>query len=60
MSNVISEITLTNLAFNKNNGSTVPKEVTIRNILDDRYMVSIKIGDYETLISKEDLKRVVG
>lgn len=59
MENVISSITLKNLAFNKKDTDELPKEVLISTNLDNRYMVSIKVGDWETKISKDDLRRLV-
>lgn len=59
MTNAISKVILTNLAHNEKNPSSVPENVEISRYLDDRYLVSIKIGDWETKISKEDLRRIL-
>lgn len=60
MKDVISEITLTNLAFNTDETVRDTKKVTINNVLDDRYAVIIQIGEWQTRIKKEDLKRIIG
>lgn len=59
MSDVISEVVLTNLAFNKKMTNYLPQKVEISSVLDDRYMICIKVGDWETKIKKEDLRRVL-
>lgn len=59
MSKVISGIILTNLAFNESEPREMPKKVEISTNLDDRYMVSIKFGEWEALIPKDDLRRIV-
>lgn len=59
MTNAISKVVLTNLAHNEKNPSLAPENVEISRYIDDRYLVNIKIGDWVTKISKEDLLRVL-
>lgn len=60
MKDVISEIILKNVAYSTKDANEPIQEVTIHNVLDDRYTVSIQIGEWRTNIKKEDLKRVIG
>lgn len=59
MTHVISKVILENLAFHVNHKNMMPEKVVMTSTLDDRYAVSIKIGDWETLIKKEDLARLI-
>lgn len=58
MSNVITKVTFENLAFNTNNKKDTPTKVLISTNIDDRYMISIKFGELECLLCKDDFKRI--
>lgn len=59
MTLVISKVTLTNLAFNEKDPSQLPLPVEISRNIDDRYVAVIKVGDWVTKITKEDLSRII-
>lgn len=59
MSNGYSKVISGNLAFNVNNENEMPKIVVMTSNLYEPNVISIKIGDYETKISKEELSILI-